>query len=96
MMGDIERMTITLTAEMARAIKHAVKVGDYASSSEVVREALRDWQYKRRLREGELEQLRADVEAGLEDLKAGRVGDFDADRIVKKGTRRLAARESSG
>lgn len=95
-MSDIERMTITLTAQMARAVKGAVEAGDYATSSEVVREALRDWQHKRRSREGALELLRSQVESGLDDVTAGRVREFDADRIVGEGARRLANRESSG
>ena len=92
-MSDIERMTFTLTAEMAQAVKSAIKDGDYASSSEIIREALRDWQRKRRLQESELEQLRADIRDGLDDLKAGRISNFDADRIVKKVESRLAVRE---
>ncbi len=83
-MSDIERMAFTLTAEMAQTVKSAVKDGVYASSSEIIREALRDWQRKRRLQESELEQLRADIRDGLEDLKAGRINGFDADRIVKR------------
>ncbi len=94
-MSNIERMTFTLTAEMTQAVKSAVKDGDYASSSEIIREALRDWQRKRRLQECELEQLRADIRDGVDDLKAGRISNFDADRIVKKGTSRLAGREPS-
>ncbi len=94
-MSDIERMTFTLTAEMAQSVKSAVKDGVYASSSEIIREALRDWQRKRRLQESELEQLRADIRDGLDDLKAGRINGFDADRIVKKGASRLAGREPS-
>ena len=94
-MSDIERMTFTLTAEMAQTVKSAVKDGVYASSSEIIREALRDWQRKRRLQESELEQLRADIRDGLDDLKAGRINGFDADRIVKKGASRLAGREPS-
>ncbi len=94
-MSDIERMTFTLTAEMAQTVKSAVKRGDYASSSEIIREALRDWQRKRRLQESELEQLRADIRDGLDDLQAGRISSFDADRIVKKGASRLAGREPS-
>jgi antitoxin ParD1/3/4 len=49
-MADIERLTITLPAEMAQLVKRAVDDGDYASSSEVIREALRDWKMKRALR----------------------------------------------
>ncbi len=94
-MSDIERMTFTLTAEMAQTVKSAVKDGGYASSSEIIREALREWQRKRQLQESELEQLRADIRDGLDDLKAGRISNFDADRIVKKGESRLAGREPS-
>ena len=64
-MSDVERMTITLTAEMAQAVKGAVAAGEYASSSEIVREALRDWRYKRERQARELEALRADLQAGV-------------------------------
>jgi antitoxin ParD1/3/4 len=94
-MSAIERMTITLTAEMAEAVKGAVAEGEYASSSEVVREALRDWGLKRKRQAIELEALRADVQAGMADIDAGRVRDFDAGRIVQKGRGRLSAPESS-
>ncbi|MDN5865529.1 MAG: type II toxin-antitoxin system ParD family antitoxin [Gammaproteobacteria bacterium] len=84
-MSDVARVTITLTAEMAQAVKEAVAAGEYASSSEVVREALRDWRRKRALQAQELDSLRADIQAGLDDIEAGRVHDFDAGRIVRKG-----------
>ncbi len=90
-MSDVERMTITLTTEMAGALKGAVAAGDYASNSEIVREALRDWRYKREKQAKALEALRADVETGMEDVEAGRVYDFDAERIVQKGRQRLPA-----
>jgi putative addiction module CopG family antidote len=53
-MAAIERLTITLPAEMAELVKGAVNDGDYASSSEVIREALRDWKMKRELRLAQL------------------------------------------
>lgn len=89
-MGAIERLTITLTAEMAQAVKGAVTAGEYASSSEIVREALRDWRHKRALQQRDRNALRADIQAGLDDAEAGRVRDFDAERIVQKGRSRLA------
>ena len=49
-MGAIERLTITLPVDMAGLVKGAVEGGDYASSSEVIREALRDWKISRGLR----------------------------------------------
>ena len=91
-MAEIERLTITLPHDMAAVVKDAVDGGDYASNSEVVREALRDWKLKRALQLKEMEALKADIDKGLTDLAEGRVQDFDAARIVERGRKLLAAR----
>lgn len=94
-MAEIERLTITLPSEMAAVVKGAVEGGDYASSSEVVREALRDWKTKRALQFQELISLKADIDRGLADLAEGRVQDFDANRIIERGRKLLAGRSPS-
>ena len=94
-MSEIERMTITLPSDMAAVVKGAVDGGDYASSSEVVREALRDWKMKRALQLQELAALKADIDKGLADLAAGRVKDFDAGRVIERGRKLLASRSPS-
>ncbi len=94
-MAEIERLTITLPAEMAAVIKGAVAEGEYASASEVVRAALRDWKIKRALQLQELDALKTDIDAGLADIAAGRVKDFDAAGIIERGRKLLAARSSS-
>ncbi|EJW10923.1 hypothetical protein A33M_3917 [Rhodovulum sp. PH10] len=94
-MAEIERLTITLPSEMAAAIKSAVEGGDYASTSEVVREAVRDWKLKRALRLQELEALKADIDKGLADVAAGRVKKFDTARIIQRGRKLLADRSPS-
>jgi len=94
-MSNIERVTITLTAEMAEAVRLAVQTGEYASTSEVIREALRDWRHKRALQERELKELRTKVQEGLADIEAGRVRDFDPERIIRKGEEQLLNPESS-
>ncbi len=94
-MPTIERLTVTMPTEMAALIKAAVKEGDYASTSEVIREALRDWNVKRSLKLGELEALRADIDKGIADLSAGRVTDFDMDKIIERGRKLLAGRSPS-
>jgi antitoxin ParD1/3/4 len=91
-MAEIERMTITLPADMAAVVKGAVEGGDYASSSEVVREALRDWKMKRTLQLQELASLKADIDRGLTDLAEGRVREFDSTRIIERGRKLLAGR----
>jgi antitoxin ParD1/3/4 len=84
-----------MPAEMAAAVKSAVEAGDYASTSEVVRAALRDWKMKRALQIEELAALKADIDAGLADVAAGRVNNFDAARIVGRGRKLLADRSPS-
>ena len=49
-MTTAEKISIALPPEMVPVIRNAVATGEYASSSEVVRDALRDWTNKRALR----------------------------------------------
>jgi antitoxin ParD1/3/4 len=56
-MSNVEKVSVALTPEMAAAVREVVKAGEYASASEVVREALREWSFKRRERERALAEL---------------------------------------
>jgi len=94
-MPSIERLTITLPTDMAGIVKEAVADGDYASSSEVIREALRDWKLKRELRMQKIAALKAEIDRGLTDLAKGRVRDFDVERIIRRGRKLLADRSLS-
>lgn len=69
--SDIERLTVTLPAEMAAVVKSAVATGDYASTSEVIRAAQRDWKTKRALQLEELAALKADIDASLPMWRPG-------------------------
>ncbi len=94
-MSGIERLTITLPTDMAALVKGAVAEGDYASTSEVIREAIRDWKMKRALRLQELAALKTDIDKGLADVAAGRVKKFDPDNIIARGRKLLASRTAS-
>jgi len=59
-------MTITMPAEMAATLKATVAEGQYASTSEVVREAVRDWTRARDVERRELEALREAIRIGDE------------------------------
>ena len=48
-MGQIDKRSITLSSELATAVDEAVATGEYASASEVVRDALRLWKERRDL-----------------------------------------------
>ncbi|MDP4022362.1 type II toxin-antitoxin system ParD family antitoxin [Methylobacterium sp. NEAU 140] len=65
-MSTIERMTVTVPAEMAAAVRDAVAAGTYASTSEVVREALRAWVRANDAERRERDDLRAAIQAGLD------------------------------
>jgi antitoxin ParD1/3/4 len=67
-----EKLSISVTSEHARLIHDAVASGDYASSSEVIREALRDWRAKRALAlewDAGLASGPADAGETIEDIK---------------------------
>ena len=64
-MAQVEKVSIALTPEMAAMLRRAVASGEYASSSEVVREALRDWKERRTLRNEAIAELRRLWHEGL-------------------------------
>ncbi len=65
-------MNVSLTKELESWIQQKVESGQYQTSSEVVREALRT----QIQRERQLETLRQDIEEGWQDFKAGRTTDL--------------------
>lgn len=83
-MSDIERMTIAVPAPMASKIKAAVASGDYASTSEVVRDAMRLWNERRELRLEEREVLRSAWDAGK---ASGIAGTLDMRALIAEARR---------
>ena len=82
------RMNVSLTPELERLVNEKVESGLYQTASEVVREALRLLKERDQSRE----QLRADVEAGFDQLARGEGRTFDkasgrqlAERIKSRG-----------
>lgn len=69
---------------MAAFVRDAVESGEYASSSEVIREALRDCKQKRLLQLHEIDELRRLWQEGI-DSGAGRYTDMEA---IKQEVRR--------
>jgi antitoxin ParD1/3/4 len=66
------KISISLTDEHARLLNEAVASGDYASSSEVIREALREWRGRRllgQLRDEGVATGRADDGETIADIK---------------------------
>lgn len=83
-MSTAEKISIALPAEMVHMIRNAVATGEYASSSEVVRDALRDWTLKRNLRQQGVEQLRELWQEARADETPGVCADEVLDRLERK------------
>ena len=90
-MSSVEKISIALPPEMISQVREAVEAGEYSSSSEVIREALRDWTQKRSLREEGLEQLRRVWQQAMENPSPGvdPAGVFD--RLHRKYRAKIAA-----
>ena len=65
-MSKVEKVSIALTPELMDAVRVAVESGDYASTSEAIREAVRDWNRRREERAAKLADLRAAIQAGID------------------------------
>ena len=65
-MANLEKISIALPQDMAGLVREAVASGEYATTSEVIREALREWTVKRQIAVVELEELRRLVREGME------------------------------
>ena len=64
-------MNVSLTPQLEDLIRKKVATGMYNSSSEVVREALRLLDERDRIHQMRLEELRKDIQLGLDQLDRG-------------------------
>jgi antitoxin ParD1/3/4 len=69
-MEPAEKLSITLPANLARIVRQKVESGAYASNSEVIREALRDWQERDMERVQRLAKIRQDIEDAISDPRS--------------------------
>jgi antitoxin ParD1/3/4 len=83
-MPTIEKLSIALPVEMATVVRNAVDAGEYSSQSEVVRDALRDWSYKRSLRTQNLQGLRQAWQEAIADDSEGEDPDPVLDALERK------------
>jgi antitoxin ParD1/3/4 len=85
-------MNVSLSEEFVGFVNGEVASGEYASASEVVRDALRLLRREKAAREEKLAILRREVAIGLEDARAGRVSNRSATDIAADLDARDAAK----
>lgn len=81
-------MNVSLTDELANFVKAKVSAGRYASSSEVIREALR---LMERVEQREAEKLEFLRQAWQDGINSGDAGEIDFASLKKEARARLAA-----
>ena len=89
-MQNVEKVSVALTAEQAAMVRQAVETGEYASVSEVIREALRLWKAEQQARASEVEELRRLWREGIES------GPAEDGPAVFARLRRRYARDDAG
>jgi len=75
-------MNVNLTPELTRFVCEGVASGDYASASELVRDALRLLKRDREMEKEKLEILRREISLGIEQAECGEFSDRSIDDIV--------------
>lgn len=80
-------MNVSLPAEMIAFVEAEVSAGDYASASEVVRDALRLLRRERPAEQERIAILRREIQLGLDDAEAGR---FSSETVAEIAARVIA------
>ena len=83
-MSTAEKISIALPPEMVTMVRGAVATGEYASSSEAIRDAPRDWAHKRIRRQQGVAELRQLWQEALSDKSPGIPPDEVLDRLERK------------
>jgi antitoxin ParD1/3/4 len=73
-MSNVEKISISLPKEMVASMKEVVASGAYASTSEIMRDALRGWQADQQRKSEQLALLRKMVQDGIDSGP----GEFDS------------------
>lgn len=91
-MSTVEKITIALTPEMAGFVRTVVEAGEYASTSEAIRDAVREWKERRDLLGYTLEELQGLVQDGIESGPSKRE---TMDAVKTEARRRFATKQSA-
>lgn len=83
-------LNINLTPQLEEMVRRKVAGGRYNSASEVVREALRLMEERDRLQDLRLEELRHEIQKGID---SGPATPLDIEVIKARGHKRLAAQK---
>ena len=93
-MAEYEKTSFLLPPDLARLVREAVDGERYLVESDVVIDALREWELRQKLRAAKLERLRELVLEGLDDA-SGPMGPDEFEQIKREGRALLAGRNAA-
>ena len=68
-MSSAETISVTMTPDTLRAVRDSVESGEYASTSEALRDAVRVWQRQRLADAERLRSIKARIGRSLDDSR---------------------------
>jgi len=90
--SNVQKISVALTHQQMEDVRAAIDAGEYATPTEVVREAIRDWQAKRAARYDDMTRLRQSWDEGKASGDGGPV-DFRA--LREEAQKRLATAKAA-
>jgi antitoxin ParD1/3/4 len=91
-------MNVSLTPELEQYVSGKVRSGLYHSASEVIREGLRLLKEKDEIYQRKLDELRREIQIGIDQADRGEVSPFDEETlkgIKAQGRKRSSAKPRS-
>ena len=82
-------MNVSLTPELEKLVTERVRSGMYSSASEVIREALRLLNQQEGVRQRKLEELRKEIQIGIDQIERGEGVPLDIGKIKSRLRKRL-------
>lgn len=95
-------LNISLPETQRAFVEEKIKKEGYGTISEYIRELIRSEQKKEQFKQQEMEFLRAEIQKGVDDIRAGRFTTLEtpedyerlAEDIIKRGREKLAKRRN--
>ncbi|MCW0002063.1 type II toxin-antitoxin system ParD family antitoxin [Pararhizobium sp. YC-54] len=92
-MSNVEKISVAVTTQQAAMLREAVGTGAYATTSEIVREAMRDWSAKWEARQADTRRL---SELWNEGKASGKPTAIDFDKLREEARQDLRAAQTHG
>ena len=101
-MANVEKISVSLSKDLAEMVRGAVGENGYTSSSEVIREALRDWRVKQAVQAADITRLQKAWKQGMRDVESDQCIEINSqadatalvEDITTRGLKKLAAQRT--